>query len=110
MSTRRDTQRGPAFRPATVLDYREEPSASARPRRFQVSAPAPSFDAPLLLGAQIEARATHPDVADRVFLRHHDRACTFRRYRGECVRAAPILRSRLRPISASPPGHCVGLT
>jgi fatty-acyl-CoA synthase len=70
-----------------------------------VSAPAPSFDAPLLLGAQIEARAAHPDVADRVFLRQHDRAWTFRRYRDECVRVAHFLRRRLGAIDDSRPGH-----
>ena len=43
-----------------------------------MSAPAPSFDAPLLLGAQIEARATHPDVAGRIFLRQNDRTWTYR--------------------------------
>ncbi len=43
-----------------------------------MSVPAPSLDAPLLLGAQIEARAAHPDVAGRVFLRQHDRTWTFR--------------------------------
>ena len=70
-----------------------------------MSAPAPSFDAPLLLGAQIEARATHPDVADRVFLRQHDRAWTFRRYRDECVRVAHLLRRRLGAIDDGRPGH-----
>ena len=43
----------------------------------------PSFDAPLLIGAQIEARAAHPEVAARVFLRQHDRTWTYRRYRDE---------------------------
>jgi acyl-CoA synthetase (AMP-forming)/AMP-acid ligase II len=70
-----------------------------------VSAPAPSFDAPLLLGAQIEARAAHPEVAERVFLRQHDRAWTFRRYRDECVRVAHFLRRRLGAIDDSRPGH-----
>jgi acyl-CoA synthetase (AMP-forming)/AMP-acid ligase II len=70
-----------------------------------VSVPAPSFDAPLLLGAQIEARASHPDVADRVFLRQHDRTWTFRRYRDECVRMAHFLRRRLGAIDDRRPGH-----
>ncbi|HJW70688.1 MAG TPA: AMP-binding protein [Candidatus Binatia bacterium] len=65
----------------------------------------PSFDAPLLLGAQIEARASHPDVADRVFLRQHDRTWTFRRYRDECVRVAHFLRRRLGAIDDRRPGH-----
>src|SRR4030095_17243654 len=70
-----------------------------------VSVPAPSFDAPLLLGAQIEARAMHPDVADRVLLRQHDRTWTFRRYRDECVRMAHFLLRRLGPIDDERPGH-----
>ena len=70
-----------------------------------MSVPAPSFDAPLLLGAQIEARAAHPDVGGRVFLRQHDRAWTFRRYRDECVRMARFLLQRLGPIDDQRPGH-----
>jgi fatty-acyl-CoA synthase len=67
--------------------------------------PTPSFDAPLLIGAQIEARAAHPDVADRVFLRQHDRAWTYRRYRDECVRMAHLLRRRLGPVDDRRPAH-----
>jgi fatty-acyl-CoA synthase len=70
-----------------------------------VPVPAPSFDAPLLLGAQIEARAAHPDVASRVFLRQHDRTWSFRRYRDECVRMAHFLRRRLGVIDDQRPGH-----
>src|SRR5262245_33754400 len=80
----------------------------ARPnglRRFPVSVPPPSFDAPLTLGAQIEARAAHPDVGGRVFLRQHDRSWTFRRYRDECVRMARFLLQRLGPIDDQRPGH-----
>ncbi len=65
----------------------------------------PSFDAPLLIGAQIEARASHPDVANRVFLRQHDRTWTYHRYRDECVRLAHLLRRRLGPIDDQRPGH-----
>src|SRR5579875_3583161 len=46
----------------------------------------PSFDAPFTLGAQIEARARHPEVGSRIFLRQDDRAWTYRRYRDECGR------------------------
>jgi fatty-acyl-CoA synthase len=70
-----------------------------------MATPSPVIDAPLLLGAQIEARAAHPDVADRVFLRQHDRAWTFRRYRDECVRLAHFLRRRLGPVDEDRPGH-----
>jgi len=58
----------------------------------------PSFDAPLLIGAQIEARANHPEVANRILLRQHDRTWTYRRYRDECVRVAHLLRHRLGAI------------
>ena len=67
--------------------------------------PAPSIDAPLLLGAQIDARAAHPEVGDRVFLMQHDRSWTFRRYRDECVRMAHLLRRRLGPIDDAHPPH-----
>src|SRR5262249_5372917 len=70
-----------------------------------VPAPAPTFDAPLTLGAQIEARAAHPDVAGRVFLRQHDRTWTYRRYRDESVRLAHFLRTRLGRIDDDRPGH-----
>ncbi len=70
-----------------------------------MSVPPPSFDAPLELGAQIEARAVHPDVAGRVFLRQHDRTWTYRRYRDECVRYAHLLRRRLSPVDDARPGH-----
>jgi fatty-acyl-CoA synthase len=67
--------------------------------------PAPTFDAPLTLGAQIEARAAHPDVAGRVFLRQHDRTWTYHRYRDESVRLAHFLRARLGRIDDDRPGH-----
>jgi fatty-acyl-CoA synthase len=67
--------------------------------------PGPTFDAPLTLGAQIEARATHPDVAGRVFLRQHDRTWTYRRYRDESVRLAHLLRARLGRVDDDRPGH-----
>ncbi len=70
-----------------------------------MSVPSPSFDAPLTLGAQIEARAAHPDVGGRVFLRQHDRTWTFRRYRDECVRLAHLLGRRLGRIDDERPGH-----
>ena len=67
--------------------------------------PTPTFEAPFTLGAQIEARATHPDVAERVFLVHGDRSWTYRRYRDECVRLAHFLLRRLGPIDDGRPGH-----
>jgi fatty-acyl-CoA synthase len=58
------------------------------------SAP-PKIEAPFVLGAQIEARARHPEVADRVLLRQGSRSWTYRRYRDECVRFAHFLLGRL---------------
>ena len=66
---------------------------------------APRFDAPPTVGAQIEARASHPDIAERTFLRQHDREWSYRRYRDECVRVAHFLLRRLQPIDERRPGH-----
>ena len=41
------------------------------------------IDAPLTLGAQVDARAQHPELADQVFLMHDDRSWTYRQYRDE---------------------------
>jgi fatty-acyl-CoA synthase len=65
----------------------------------------PEFDAPLTLGAQIEARARHPEVGARPYLRHDERVWTYRRYRDECVRLAHFLGERLGPTSDARPGH-----
>jgi fatty-acyl-CoA synthase len=65
----------------------------------------PTIEAPPAIGAQIEARGRHPDVADRVFLVQHERAWTFRQYRDESVRVAHFLLGRLGPHSDAAPGH-----
>jgi len=70
-----------------------------------VKAAPPTIDAPFTLGAQIEARAGHPALADREFLIQHDRRWTYRQYRDECVRMAHLLRRRLGPCGESRPGH-----
>lgn len=64
-----------------------------------------SFDAPLVLGAQIEARAGHPELAGKPFLLEDGRTWTYRQYRDECVRTAHLLRRRLGPGSDERPGH-----
>ncbi len=66
---------------------------------------APLFDAPPAIGAQIEARARHPEISGRVFLCQGDRAWTYRQYRDECVRLAHFLRGRLGAIDEERPGH-----
>jgi fatty-acyl-CoA synthase len=66
---------------------------------------APSFDAPLAIGAQIEARGLHPEVGAKPFLHQHDRTWTYRRYRDESVRLAHFLLGRLGTIDDARPGH-----
>jgi len=73
-----------------------------------VSAP-PQLDAPLTLGAQLEARAAHPEVADRVALRSARGDWTYRRFRDEAVRCAHLLGRRLGRCDASRPGHIATL-
>ncbi len=69
------------------------------------SAPVPGIDAPFTLGAQIEARAHHPEFVDRVLLRQGERSWTYRHYRDECVRIAHFLLRRLGALDAQQPGH-----
>ena len=66
---------------------------------------APSFEAPLSLGAQIEARAEHPQTANKVFLRQAERSWSYRVFRDECVRTAHFLLRRLGGIDEQRPGH-----
>lgn len=63
------------------------------------------FDAVPTVGAQIEARAQHAEVGQRVFLCQHDRSWTYRAYRDESVRLAHFLLRRLGPIDERRPGH-----
>ena len=43
----------------------------------------PNFEVPLSLGAQIEARAEHPQTANKVFLRQAERSWSYRVFRDE---------------------------
>jgi fatty-acyl-CoA synthase len=70
-----------------------------------VKATPPTIEAPFTLGAQIEARASHPDLAERDFLIQHDRSWTYRQYRDECVRMAHLLQRRLGRCDEARPGH-----
>ncbi len=70
-----------------------------------MSAAPPSFDAPLTLRAQFEARAEHPQFADKVFMRQGDRSWTYLQYRDECTRTAHFLLQRLGRIDENRPGH-----
>jgi fatty-acyl-CoA synthase len=62
-------------------------------------------DVPFELGAQIEARAKHPELGDRPFLHHGARTWTYRRYRDESVRMAHFLLRRLGYIEEGRPGN-----
>ena len=62
-------------------------------------------DASLVLGAQLDARASHPEIGDRVALRAGDRAFTWRAFRDEAVRTAHFVRERLGVVDASRPAH-----
>jgi fatty-acyl-CoA synthase len=64
-----------------------------------------TFQAPLTVGAQIEARAAHAVAADSAFLLEGERVWTYRWYRDECVRVAHLLRRRLGPCDEARPGH-----
>ena len=68
---------------------------------------APSIQAPLVYGAQLDARAQHPELADRLAIRHEDRAWTYRQYRDECVRVAHFLLGRLGRTDEKRPPHVV---
>src|SRR5690348_4937160 len=64
-----------------------------------------TFDPPYTLGVQIDARAAHPEVADRPLLLQGDRTWTYKRLRDESVRIAHFLRRRLGPIDDARPAH-----
>ena len=70
-----------------------------------MAADAVSIDAPAVLGAQIEARAQHPELAEKPFLFEGERSWTYREYRDACVRTAHFLRRRLGSPSEARPGH-----
>src|SRR5262245_17463244 len=65
----------------------------------------PKIEAPFALGAQIEARANHPEVASWPCLKKDDVVWTFRDFREESVRMAHFLRRRLGAIDDAHPGH-----
>jgi fatty-acyl-CoA synthase len=65
----------------------------------------PRIDAPLVLGAQLDARAAHPEVGDRVVLRAGDRSLTYRALRDEAVRIAHFVREQLGVVDEARPAH-----
>jgi fatty-acyl-CoA synthase len=64
-----------------------------------------TFDPPFTLGAQIDARAAHPEVGGMPLLLHGDRTWTYRHFRDEAVRIAHFLQRRLGAIDDARPGH-----
>jgi fatty-acyl-CoA synthase len=66
---------------------------------------APQHDVPFTLGAQLDARAEHPDLAERIALRSDDFSWTYRQFRDEAVRYAHFLLRRLGACDAARPGH-----
>lgn len=69
-----------------------------------MSAP-PQLDAPFTLGAQLDARANHPEIAFRTAVRHGDRRWSYREFRDEAVRFAHFLMRRLGRVDDARPGH-----
>ena len=65
----------------------------------------PEIDAPFTFGAQLEARALHPELRDRPFAVHDDRVWSYADYRNESVRMADLLLGRLGRPGRSGPGH-----
>ena len=66
---------------------------------------APQIEAPFTLGAQLDARAAHPELAERIAIRSGDVSWSYRRFRDEAVRYAHFLLRRLGPRDAKRPGH-----
>lgn len=67
--------------------------------------PVHKFDAPFHLGAQLDARAAHPEVGERIAIRHAERAWSYRAFRDEAVRFAHFLLQRLGSREDARPGH-----
>jgi fatty-acyl-CoA synthase len=63
------------------------------------------FEAPFVLGAQIEVRAAHPELADKTLLVEDGRRWSYREFRDESVRAANLLLRRLGPEREGRPPH-----
>jgi fatty-acyl-CoA synthase len=66
---------------------------------------APQIDAPFTFGAQLDARAQHPEAAERIAIRSGDVSWSYRQFRDEAVRYAHFLLRRLGPIDENRPGH-----
>jgi fatty-acyl-CoA synthase len=67
--------------------------------------PVLQLDAPFTFGAQLDARARHPEVSERIAIRHGERSWTYRQFRDEGVRYAHFLLRRLGRGDERRPGH-----
>jgi fatty-acyl-CoA synthase len=65
----------------------------------------PKLDAAFHVGAQLDARATHAEVGDRIAIRSGELAWTYRAFRDEAVRVAHLLLRRLGRSEESKPPH-----
>ncbi len=63
------------------------------------------IDAPLTLGAQLDARAQHAELADRIAIRLGERSWSYRAFRDEAVRYAHFLSGRMGSGRGGRPGH-----
>lgn len=63
------------------------------------------FEAEFTYGAQLDARAKHPEVGERIALVDADREWTYRKYRAESVRLGHFLLGRLGETSDEKPAH-----
>ncbi|MEE9606226.1 MAG: AMP-binding protein [Myxococcota bacterium] len=63
------------------------------------------YDVPFTLGAQLDARANDPELADRIAVRQGERIWTYAQFRDEAVRCAHFLLRRLLPLDDARPGH-----
>ena len=70
-----------------------------------MAAPPLAFEAGFTVNEQIEARARHPEAADKVVIMHGDRSWTYRQFRDQCVRMSHFLLRRLGAIDDRRPGH-----
>jgi fatty-acyl-CoA synthase len=65
----------------------------------------PEIEASFTIGAQLDARAAHTEIASRCAVRRGDRNWSYREFRDESVRFAHFLRRRLGSVDANRPGH-----
>jgi fatty-acyl-CoA synthase len=65
----------------------------------------PKVDAAFHVGAQLDARAAHPEIAERIAIRSGDFAWTYRAFRDESVRVAHLLLRRLGRRDEKRPAH-----